>query len=68
MPKIICPKLLSQHHNNLLVGNFGIDKTYKLVIRKYYKPTLYYDVEAYVKSYNIYLASKTICYKAYRNL
>ena len=26
------------------------------------------DVEAYVKSYNIYLASKIVCHKFYNNL
>ena len=31
VPEIIWIKLISRHHNNLLVGHFGIEKTYKLV-------------------------------------
>ena len=34
--EIIRSELISRHHDNLLVGYFGIDKTKELVGRKYY--------------------------------
>ena len=34
--EIITTELISRHHNNPLVGHFGIDKTRELVVRKYY--------------------------------
>ena len=33
---IIQTELISKHHNNLLAGHFGIEKTRKLVAQKYY--------------------------------
>ena len=36
VPEIIRTKLISKHHNNPLAGHFGIKKTRKLVVRKYY--------------------------------
>ena len=38
--KVICSKLINRHHDNPLVGHFGIEKTCKLVAKKYYWPTL----------------------------
>ena len=35
-PEIIRSKVISCHHDNPLVGYFGIDKTKELVIQKYY--------------------------------
>lgn len=35
---------------NLLVSNCGSKKIWELVAQKYYKPTFYYNVEAYIKS------------------
>ena len=34
--EVICSEVLSCHYNDPLVGHFGIDKTKKLVGRKYY--------------------------------
>ena len=34
--EIIWLELISQHHDNPLVGHFGIDKTQELIARKYY--------------------------------
>ena len=34
--EVIRIKLISQHHNNLLAGHFGINKTMELLGRKYY--------------------------------
>ena len=45
VPEIIRSKVISCHHNNLLVGHFGIDKTRELVGRKYYWPSLKKDVK-----------------------
>lgn len=40
--------ILAQHHDTL--GHMGIDKTYRLISRKYYWPALYKEVTAYVNS------------------
>ena len=58
----------SWYSDNLFIGHFGINKTQELIVRKYYWPMLRWDVEVYVKGYNICLASKAIWYKPYRNL
>ncbi len=67
IPEIICIELINQHHNKLLASHLKIQKTQELVIQKYYWPTFYHNVEAYVKGYDIYLASKTLRYKPYRD-
>ena len=56
------------HHNNPLVGYFGIEKTQELVTRNYFWPTLCHNVKIYFQRCNIYLASQTVCYKLYRDL
>ena len=66
--EIIWLELINWHHDNPLAGHFGIDKTQKVIARKYYWPTLRQDVEAYVKGCNVCLAFKTVWYKPYRNL
>ncbi len=63
VPKVICSELISRHHNNPLVGHFGIERTCKLIARKYYWPMLRQDVEAYVKGCDVCLASKVVCHK-----
>lgn len=68
MPEIICIELISCYHDNYLSRYFEINKIQKLVTRKYYWPTLYRDVKVYVKSYNICLITKAICYKSYKDL
>ena len=67
VPKVILSELISRHHKNPLTGHFGIEKTCKLVARKYYWPTLQWDVEAYVKGCDICLASKAVCHNPYRD-
>ena len=66
--KIIRTELISRHHNDLLAGYFGIEKTQELIARKYYWETLCYNVKVYVRGYNVCLASKAIRYKPYMNL
>ena len=66
--KIIYSKLINRYYNNLLTGNFKIKKPHKLIARKFYLPILQKDIKAYIKAYNIYLASKIVCYKLYDNL
>ena len=65
VPEIIWMELISRHHDDLLVGHFGIEKTREFLARKYYWPILRHDVEAYVKSYDVCLASKTVWHKSY---
>ncbi len=36
VPKVIRSELISRHHNDALVGHFGIKKTQELIARKYY--------------------------------
>ena len=68
VPEIICSKVISRHHNDLLVGHFGIDKTRKLVGRKYYWPSLRRDVKSYVRGCDVCLASKAVRHKPYDDL
>lgn len=35
---------------------------------KYYWLTFYHDVEIYIQGCNVYLSSKTVCHKSYREL
>ena len=65
VPKTIWTELISRHHDDPLVSHFRIKKTRKLLAQKDYWPTFCYDVEVYVKDYNVCLASKTICHKPY---
>ena len=68
VPKVICSELISRHYNDSLVGHFGIEKTWELIARKYYCPTLQQDVKAYIKSYNVCLVLKAVCHKPYGDL
>ena len=54
--KAIRIKLISRNNEKPLASYFGIEKNRKLLVRKYYWRTLYHNVEAYVKSYDICLA------------
>lgn len=56
------------YHNNLLTFFFKMKKTHKLITLKYHWPNLCQDINTYVKSYLIYLNSKTVFYKAYEEL
>ena len=60
--------MINCHHNNLLTGQFGIDKTRELVSQKYYWPSLRKDVKIYIREVDVCLTSKAVCYKLYENL
>ena len=68
VPEIIRSEVISYHHDDPLAGHFGIDKTRKLVGRKYYWPSLRKDIEDYVRGCDVCLASKAIRYKPYGDL
>ena len=68
VPKIIRSEVISRHHNDPLVGHFGIDKTRELVGRKYYWPSLRKDIKNYVKRCDVCLASKAVRHKPYGDL
>ncbi len=68
VPKVIRSELISRHHNDPLAGQVGIEKSRKLIARKYYWLTLRHNVEAYVKGCDVCLASKAVCYKPYGDL
>ncbi len=56
------------HHDDPRASHFGIEKTPELVAQKYYWLSLRHDVEAYVKAFDVCLASKTVRQKPYRDL
>ena len=56
--KAIWTKIISWHYNDLLARHFGIDKTKDLIGRKYYWSSLWRDIEAYVKGYDVCLGFK----------
>lgn len=58
-------EVISRYHNNLLAGYFRIEKTEKLITRKYYWLMLQRHVEAYIKSCDVCMALKTIKSKPY---
>ena len=64
----IWTELITRHHNDPLDAHFGIEKTCKLLGRKYYWPTLRHNVEAYVKGCDVCLASKAVHHKPYGDL
>ena len=66
--EIIQTELISRHHNNSWVGHFGIEKTSKLVGRKYYWPLLSHDVKDHIKGCNVYLVLKAVYHKSYGDL
>ena len=66
--EIIRSKVISCHHDDPLAEHFGIDKTRKLVSRKYYWPSLRRDVESYDQGYDVCLTSKAVRHKPYGDL
>lgn len=68
MLEIFSYKVISRYHSDLLAGYFKIKKTKELVAKKYFWPSLRKNIETYVKSCNIYLISKVVRYKLYRDL
>lgn len=68
VPEMIRTELISRHHNNPLAEHFGIEKTRKLIARKYYWETLRHDVDAYVKVCDVCLSLKAVRYKPYSDL
>ncbi len=68
VPKVIRSELICRHHDDPVAGHFGIEKTRELIAKKYYWPTLWQDVEAYVKRCDVCLASKVVRHKSYGDL
>ena len=68
LPEAIQTKLISCHYNDSLAGHCGINKTWELIARKYFWPTPWHNVKAYVKSYDMCLVSKAIGHKPYGDL
>ena len=58
VPEIIRSEVISRHHNNLLAGHFGINKTRELIGRKYYWSSLRRDVKSYIQGCDVCLTSK----------
>lgn len=68
MRKIVRSKLIGKHPNNSLMDRYRVNKTKKVINRKYYWPSLKRDVKTYVKGYDVFLALKTIKHKPYNDL
>lgn len=68
MPKIILTNLINCYYNNLLMGYFGINKIWELIIWKYSKFSLYKNIKTYIKSCNIFLIFQAVTQKPYNNL
>lgn len=68
IPKTIYTKVINRHYDNLLADYFRIEKTSELVTQKYYWPTFYHDVKAYIKGCDIYLALESVKYKLYGDI
>ena len=68
VPAIIRFEVINYHHDDLLAGHFGIDKTKELVGRKYYWPSLRRDVKSHVRGCDVCLTLKAVRYKPYRDL
>ena len=65
VPKAIRIELISRHHDDPLAGHFGIEKTCKLLARKYFWPSPWHDAEVYVKGCDVCLASQAVRHKPY---
>ena len=63
VPKAIQIELISCYHNNPLAGYFNMKKTCKFLAQKYNWPIFRYNVEVYVKSCDVCLAFKAVCYR-----
>lgn len=68
IPEIIQIKLISHHHDDLLVGYFEIDKIREMIARKYYWLTIQRNVKIYIKGCDVCLALKSVKHKPYGNL
>ena len=68
VPKVIQIELISHNYNDSQAGYFGIKTTRKLLAQKYFWPFLQYNIETYVKSYNVCLALKVVKHKLYSDL
>ena len=68
VPEAIRTELISRHHDDPLVGHFGIEKTRELIGRKYYWPSLRRDVESYVRGCDVCLTLKAVRHKLYGDL
>lgn len=61
-------ELINRHHDDSLVAYFRIENIRELLARKYYRSILRHNIKAYVKSYDVYLASKAVRNNHYGNL
>lgn len=68
IPEIVKTELFSRYHNNPLASHLEINKTWELIASNSYLLIFQADVEAYIKRWNIYLPSKVVKYKLYRDL
>ena len=59
---------MERNHDDSLAGHFGVEKTLKLLSRKYYWPKMRADVKKYVHGCNICMRSKAQRHKPYGNM
>jgi hypothetical protein len=46
---VLCGQIIALHHDTILSGHPGINKTHKLITRNYFWPKMSQDVNSYVK-------------------
>ena len=61
-------QVLQYHHDHVLVGHLGQNKTLELVWEHYTWPNIRNDVQKFYKSYVTCMRSKPQCYRLYRSL
>lgn len=61
VPKVedLREQLLQEHHDSVISGHLGMDKTYHYLARNYYWPKMKEDVKEYIKSCPSCLANKS---------
>jgi len=58
-------QVLQYHHDHVLVGYLGQNKTLELIRRHYTWPNICDDIQKFCKSYVTYMRSKPQCHRSY---
>lgn len=51
---------MSQFYNNSLANHWVVERIFELIVRKYYWPILYYNIEKYIQGYKVCLICKLV--------
>jgi len=64
----LCLQVLQYHHDHVLAGHMGQNKTLRLIWRHYTWPNICNDVQKFCKSYITCIRSQPQCHRPYRSL